>query len=56
MLLLEYVPRDRATRASYATAFSASLLDPKQPVLSMVTGPNGKGAVKRYNVYRNTSR
>jgi hypothetical protein len=53
MLLLEYVPRDRATRASYATAFSASLLDPEQPVPSMVAGPNGKGAVKRYNVYRN---
>jgi hypothetical protein len=53
MLLLEYVPRDRATRASHATAFSASLLDPEQPVPSMVAGPNGKGAVKRYNVYRN---
>ncbi|MBO6637496.1 MAG: putative DNA-binding domain-containing protein [Roseitalea sp.] len=34
-------------------AFSAGLLDPERAAPPHVTGPNGKGAVKRYNVYRN---
>ncbi|RNC95816.1 MAG: DUF2063 domain-containing protein [Oricola sp.] len=34
-------------------AFSAGLLDPERAAPRHVTGPNGKGAVKRYNVYRN---
>jgi hypothetical protein len=39
--------------ASYAAAFAPALLDPTHEVPSVVTGPNGKAAVKRYNVYRN---
>jgi hypothetical protein len=39
--------------ASYATAFAPALLDPAHEVPSVVTGPNGKAAAKRYNVYRN---
>lgn len=34
-------------------AFSAGLLDPDRAAPPHVAGPNGKGAVKRYNVYRN---
>ncbi|MGY3622665.1 HvfC/BufC N-terminal domain-containing protein [Bradyrhizobium sp. USDA 10063] len=39
--------------ASYAAAFAPALLDPAREVPSVVTGPNGKAAAKRYNVYRN---
>ncbi|MET4175327.1 MULTISPECIES: DNA-binding domain-containing protein [unclassified Bradyrhizobium] len=39
--------------ASYAAAFAPALLDPAHEVPSVVTGPNGKAAAKRYNVYRN---
>ncbi|HZR88052.1 MAG TPA: DNA-binding domain-containing protein [Bradyrhizobium sp.] len=39
-------------RASYA-AFVSSLLDPAGATPAVVLGPAGKGAVKRYNVYRN---
>jgi len=39
--------------ASYAATFGAALLDPTCEAPSVVTGPNGKGASKRYNVYRN---
>jgi Putative DNA-binding domain len=39
--------------ASYAAAFAPALLDPTHEVPSVVTGPNGKAAAKRYNVYRN---
>ena len=38
---------------SYAAAFAPALLDPACEAPSVVTGPNGKAAVKRYNVYRN---
>jgi len=38
--------------ASYAT-FASALLDPASPTPAVVLGPAGKGAVKRYNVYRN---
>jgi hypothetical protein len=37
---------------SYA-AFASALVDPTCATPPMVTGPAGKGAVKRYNVYRN---
>ena len=37
----------------YARAFAPALLDPDRPVPSLVSGPNGKAARKRYNVYRN---
>ncbi|WP_439393346.1 HvfC/BufC family peptide modification chaperone [Bradyrhizobium sp. PMVTL-01] len=41
------------THASYAAAFAPALLDPDSDVPAVVTGPRGKSAVKRYNVYRN---
>ena len=37
---------------SYAT-FASALLDPAGATPAVVLGPAGKGAVKRYNVYRN---
>jgi hypothetical protein len=42
---------DRVT--SYAAVFSPGLIDPQYETPACVVGPNGKGAVKRYNVYRN---
>ena len=38
--------------SSYAT-FASALVDPTRATPAIVTGPAGKGAVKRYNVYRN---
>jgi hypothetical protein len=38
---------------SYAAAFASALLDPVCLTPQIVTGPNGKGAGKRYDVYRN---
>jgi hypothetical protein len=38
--------------ASYAT-FASALLDPASATPAVVTGPRGKSAAKRYNVYRN---
>jgi len=38
---------------SYAAAFAPALLDPSREPPSIVTGPNGKPAAKRYDVYRN---
>jgi len=40
-------------RRSYASDFTPALLDPERPLPSVVSGPNGKAAGKRYNVYRN---
>jgi hypothetical protein len=37
----------------FGAIFSSALLDPEQVVPGGVTGPNGKAADKRYNVYRN---
>src|ERR1700745_53959 len=37
----------------YAAAFTSALLDPEQVIPSLVNGPKGKAANKRYNVYRN---
>ncbi|MEP9380169.1 DNA-binding domain-containing protein [Aquabacter sp. CN5-332] len=39
--------------SSYAAAFSPGLIDPGRGTPDIVAGPNGKAAVKRYNVYRN---
>jgi len=38
---------------SFASTFSASLLNPEQQTPVSVVGPRGKAADKRYNVYRN---
>jgi hypothetical protein len=47
------LPLESAPRSSYATAFTSALTDPDREMPSVVAGPNGKAAVKRYNVYRN---
>src|SRR5260370_22172850 len=51
MLRLEHTPQ--TSRSSHAAAFSSALTDPDQATPSVVTGPSGKAAIKRYNVYRN---
>jgi hypothetical protein len=45
-------PRDRDL-SCYAAAFAPGLIDPAQPTPAMLGGPAGKGAIARYNVYRN---
>ena len=45
-------PRNREL-PSYAAAFASGLIDPVQPTPAVLGGPAGKGAVRRYNVYRN---
>src|SRR5437016_589642 len=37
----------------FAAAFAPALLDPARLAPQIVTGPNGKGPGKRYDVYRN---
>lgn len=37
----------------YASTFASALLDPERATPAIVSGPAGKGAVRRYNVYRN---
>lgn len=38
---------------SFAAAFAPALLDPARSTPAVVTGPNGKSANRRYDVYRN---
>jgi len=40
-------------QGSYASDFVSGLLDPERPTPAALTGPNGKAAQQRYNVYRN---
>src|ERR1700748_496895 len=40
-------------RLGFAARFATGLTDPTCPTPGGVVGPRGKGAVKRYNVYRN---
>src|SRR5208283_885939 len=42
-----------AAGAAYSAAFSAALLEPDRETPALVSGPAGKAAAKRYNVYRN---
>src|ERR1700756_1327137 len=39
--------------SSYAATFAAALIDPERETPAIVVGPAGKGAARRYNVYRN---
>jgi Putative DNA-binding domain len=47
------LPPEPHLRSSYAAAFAAALIDPDRETPAVVAGPNGKAAIKRYNVYRN---
>jgi len=40
-------------QSAYVAEFSAALTTPDRATPALLTGPNGKTAVKRYNVYRN---
>jgi hypothetical protein len=53
MRIVEPVGRHDGGRQSFADAFSPALLDPQSATPAVVTGPNKKAAVRRYNVYRN---
>lgn len=41
------------SRLAYAAEFRDALLDPERTTPSVVAGPNGKAAAKRYDIYRN---
>ena len=47
------LPPEPHLPTSYAAAFASALIDPDSETPAVVTGPPGKAAVKRYNVYRN---
>ena len=53
MLADEFIRRVGDRTPSYAAILSPGLIDPDYETPAGVVGPNGKGAVKRYNVYRN---
>jgi hypothetical protein len=53
MLPVERRERDFGARHSYAAVFARALLDPDRATPAALTGPGGKAATKRYNVYRN---
>jgi hypothetical protein len=46
-------PVEDLRRSGFAARFATGLTDPICPTPRGVIGPQGKGAVKRYNVYRN---
>ena len=39
--------------SAYAAVFASALLDPDRETPAIITSPAGKGAARRYNVYRN---
>lgn len=45
--------RESPRPPGFADRFAPALTDPSRPTPLGVTGPRGKGAAKRYNVYRN---
>ena len=47
------LPPEPHLRSSYTSAFASALIDPRSETPAVVTGPRGKAAIKRYNVYRN---
>jgi hypothetical protein len=52
--MLQLDPKSGVTKPlAYASDFAAALTDPDVETPAGVIGPNGKGAIKRYNVYRN---
>ncbi|CAN7570515.1 putative DNA-binding domain-containing protein [Phyllobacterium sp. LjRoot231] len=53
MARLDFSIPDLSGVPSYAAAFALALLDPDHATPFQVSGPNGKLADKRYNVYRN---
>src|SRR5277367_6642097 len=53
MLAAERLVRDCGGEPSFAAAFATALLDPRSGTPTVVTGPDEKGAIRRYNVYRN---
>ena len=48
-MLLDYARRP-ANRPSYAAAFTPALTDPERETPAIVAGPEGKAAIKRYNI------
>ncbi len=53
MLIDELVRTRDYRRLTYAAVLAPGLTDPGYEAPTCVVGPNGKGAIKRYNVYRN---
>jgi hypothetical protein len=53
MLVVESQKPDLDGRHSYAEIFAAALLDPNRATPAAAAGPNGKAAVRRFNIYRN---
>jgi hypothetical protein len=53
MLVAESQKPDLDGRHSYAEIFAAALLDPNRATPAAAAGPNGKAAVRRFNIYRN---
>jgi putative DNA-binding protein len=47
------LPPEPSVHTSYAAEFATALIDPNRETPAVVTGPSGKAAIKRYNVYRN---
>jgi hypothetical protein len=45
--------QDVGGQAAYPAALALALLDPSRAAPAMIGGPNGKGSVKRFNIYRN---